>query len=102
MSDSKADSKKHLQAGELSDENGGIHTLGGPDALSTGAWGTFEPVMADLELYLDVEYPISKVQLVEHLREIDAPEVIVITIEQLPDQEFESAADITRGLSQIE
>jgi hypothetical protein len=88
---------------ELSEEDGGIHTRGGPDAISAGAWGTFEPVMAELDLYLEgVRYPIDKTQLVEHVRSRQAPEFMVITLEQLPEQEFESAADIARGLSEIE
>jgi hypothetical protein len=107
MSDSKSDSKpkskNELPEWELSDDDGGIHTMGGPDALSAGAWGTFDPVMVDLELYLDnLEYPVSQTDLVEHLRRRNAPEMMVITIEQIPDQEFTSAADIMRALGQIE
>jgi hypothetical protein len=96
--------KKSLpDAAQLSEEDGGIHTLGGPDALSAGAWGTHEPVMADLELYLgDLRYPVTKAQLVEHVRRQQAPEFMVLTLEQLPEQEFESAADITRGLNEVE
>jgi hypothetical protein len=98
-----SDSKKDLPEWELSEDAGGIHTGGGPDALSAGAWGTFEPVMADLELYLaNLEYPVSKEQLVEHVRRQGAPEFMVLTLEQLPQEEFESAADITLGLGEVE
>jgi hypothetical protein len=85
------------------EEGGGIHTEGGPDALDAGAWGTYEPYMADLELYLgDLEYPVSREELVEHVRHQQAPEVIVLTLEQLPEMEYSSAADISLALEEVE
>jgi hypothetical protein len=97
------DDKRKLPEWKSAEEGGGIHTEGGPDAISAGAWGTYEPYMADLELYLgDLEYPVSRDELIEHVRGQNAPEVIVVTLDQLPEQEFTSAADITLALEEIQ
>ena len=95
--------KRKLPEWKSAEEGSGIHTEGGPDALAAGAWGTYEPMMADLELYLgDLEYPVSRDALIEHLRGQAAPEVMLITLAQMPEQEFTSAADISMGLNEIE
>lgn len=101
-----ADAKRNIPewpSAEEAEEGGGIHSEGGPDAIEAGAWGTYEPYMADLELYLgDLQYPVSREQLIHHVRAQGAPEVIVLTLEQLPEQEFTSAADISLALNEIE
>ena len=95
--------KRKLPEWKSPEEGGGIHTEGGPDALEAGAWGTYEPSMADLEIYLDgVEYPISRDELIDHLRTQNAPKVMALTMEQTPEQQFSSAADILLALEAIE
>jgi hypothetical protein len=95
--------KRKLPEWPSAEEGGGIHTEGGPDALDAGAWGTYEPYMADLELYLGgLEYPVSRDELINHVRGQNAPEVIMLTLAQLPEMDFSSAADISMGLADIE
>ena len=95
--------KRELPEWPAAEEGGGIHTEGGPDALEAGAWGTYEPYMADLELYLgDLEYPVSRDELVMHVRGQGAPDVIVVTLEQLPEMEYTSAADISMALEEVQ
>ena len=95
--------KRKVGEWKPAEEGGGIHTEGGPDAIEAGAWGTYEPAMADLELYLgDIEYPVSRDELIRHMRNQNAPEVITLTLEQTSDQEFTSAADILLALEEIE
>ena len=84
---------------DIGAEGGPLGTAGGPDAVTGGAWGTHEPVLANLELYLEgVEYPVSKDDLVRHLRQQETPSPMVYLLEQLPAQEFRSAADIICAL----
>jgi hypothetical protein len=74
-----------------------------PSAEDAGAWGTYEPYLADLELYLGgLNYPVNRDALVEHVRSQDAPEVITVSLQQLPEQEFTSAADISMALEEIQ
>lgn len=95
--------QRKLPEWKPAEEGGGIHTEGGPDAIAAGAWGTYEPYMADLELYLgDLEYPVSRDELIEHIRGQGAPEVMVVTLAQLAEQEFSSAADISMALGEVE
>jgi hypothetical protein len=90
-----------IEEEDIGAEGGPLGTAGGPDAVTGGAWGTHEPVLADLELYLEgVEYPVSKDTLVRRLREQEAPPPILYTLEQLPAQDFQSAADISRALNE--
>lgn len=100
MSDKRRDLPEWPDSAE---EGGGIHTEGGPDAIEAGAWGTYEPYMADLELYLGgLQYPVGRDALIKHVRGQNAPEVITLTLEQLPEQEFTSAADISMALAEVQ
>jgi hypothetical protein len=82
------------------EEEAPLHPTGGPDAIDAGAWGTYEPLMADLELYLTgVTYPVAKADLVRQVRRNGAPANLVAFLEQLPEHvTIDSAADISRGL----
>jgi hypothetical protein len=50
---------------------------------------------------LDVQYPVNKQTLIEQARQNGADESIVSSLEQLPDQEFETIADVQDSLDQM-
>ncbi|HXF60718.1 MAG TPA: DUF2795 domain-containing protein [Caldilineaceae bacterium] len=93
------DITERVEDEDIGAEGGPLGTVGGPDAVTGGAWGAHEPVLADLELYLEgINYPVSKDDLVRHLRRQETPPSMVTIVEQLPAQEFQSAAAISRAL----
>ncbi len=51
-----------------------------------------------------IEFPAGKRDLVEHAREEEGPdtEEVVKTLEKLPDREYNSPADVTHEVSEIE
>jgi hypothetical protein len=92
----------HLPDRLPSEEEGGLLSNGGPEAVPGSAWGTHEPILADLEIYLDgVEYPVAKQGLVRQVKRNGGPTNLVATLDQLPDQRFDSAADIMQAVSEI-
>jgi Protein of unknown function (DUF2795) len=95
--------KREFPEWPAAEEGSGIHTEGGPDAIEAGAWGSYEPYMADLELYLgDLDFPVDRDELIDHVRDQGAPEVIIVTLAQLPAQQFTSAADISMALEGVQ
>lgn len=49
-----------------------------------------------------VDYPASKQDLIEHAQQQDADENILSILEQLPDQEFETPAEVSKAIGDIE
>lgn len=49
-----------------------------------------------------VDYPASKKELLDHARQKGANEEVRSTLEQLPDQEFETPADVSKAIGQID
>lgn len=49
-----------------------------------------------------VDYPASKQALIERAQENGAEEDIRSILEQLPDEEFETPADVSKAFGQIE
>lgn len=55
----------------------------------------------EVQQYLgNVEYPATKEDLVEHARKQDASDSIVETLEEIPDREYVSAADVSKGIGE--
>ncbi|MGA7325916.1 MAG: DUF2795 domain-containing protein [Rhodomicrobium sp.] len=44
-------------------------------------------------------FPMNKRQLAEHARQNRAPDEVVETIQEMPDQEFDSLADVEHAFS---
>lgn len=49
-----------------------------------------------------VDYPAHKDEIVEHARSKGADENILQTLEQLPDEDFETPADVSKAIGQIQ
>jgi len=49
-----------------------------------------------------VDYPARKDEIVEHVRSKGADENILQTLEQLPDEDFETPADVSKAIGQIQ
>lgn len=46
-----------------------------------------------------VDYPARRAQLIEHARQQGADDNICASLEQLPDEEFETPADVSQAFS---
>ncbi len=58
---------------------------------------------AEIERHLGgIDYPASKQELVQHAREQNAPEEVTQVLDRMPDQEYGSAADVAKGVGQVE
>ncbi|MBE9111514.1 DUF2795 domain-containing protein [Nodosilinea sp. LEGE 07298] len=49
-----------------------------------------------------INYPASKQDVVEHAKQQGADENVCSTLEQMPDQEFETPADVSKAIGEIE
>jgi hypothetical protein len=49
-----------------------------------------------------IDYPVSKQQLIEHAKKHGADENAMEVFEQLPDQEYETPAEVSKAIGQIE
>lgn len=49
-----------------------------------------------------VDYPVSKQDLVEHAKQQGADENVCSMLEQLPDEEFETPAEASKAIGDIE
>ncbi|HEY9603024.1 MAG TPA: DUF2795 domain-containing protein [Allocoleopsis sp.] len=49
-----------------------------------------------------VDYPASKEELIEHAQQQGADEKVREILEQLPDEEYETPADVSKAVGQIE
>ncbi|MBE9166999.1 DUF2795 domain-containing protein [Pleurocapsales cyanobacterium LEGE 06147] len=49
-----------------------------------------------------VDYPASKQDLIEHAKQQGADENVCSTLEQLPDEEFETPAAVSKAIGDIE
>ncbi len=48
------------------------------------------------------DFPMSKKELVQYARQNGAAEEIVQTIEEMPDREYESMADVQQGFGEAQ
>lgn len=49
-----------------------------------------------------MEYPASREELIEHAKEHGADENALSVLEQLPDDEYETPADVSKAVGAIE
>lgn len=49
-----------------------------------------------------VDYPVSKEDLIKHARDQGADDNLSQTLQALPDQEFQTPADVSQAIGQIE
>ena len=45
-----------------------------------------------------VDYPCDKQDLIEFAEDQDAPDYVLEILEQIPEREYQSAGDVTRGM----
>ena len=50
----------------------------------------------------EIDFPASKDVLVTHAEDNNAPQEVIDVLEQLPDQEYTSMADVMSGVGQVE
>jgi hypothetical protein len=84
------------------DETSGIQAGGLPGNQAGGDWEQYTPDVDVIEQHLvEINYPISKEELVQHLRYQKAPVEVVHFLQRLPDQQFHSKEEISRALERI-
>lgn len=49
-----------------------------------------------------VDYPISKDDLIKHAQKHGADDNVISTLEQLSEEEFETPADVSKAIGEIE
>jgi uncharacterized protein DUF2795 len=49
-----------------------------------------------------MDYPAGKDEIVDHAKKQGADDNIMQTLEQLPDESFETPADVSKAIGQIE
>ena len=49
-----------------------------------------------------IDFPASKDDLVNHAEDNNAPQEVIDILENLPDQEYTSMADVMSGVGQVE
>jgi hypothetical protein len=49
-----------------------------------------------------MDYPASKEEIVDHAKSKGADENIMQTLEQLPDESFETPADVSKAIGKID
>lgn len=67
---------------------------------SSGDSGKINPI--EVQKYLSgIEYPADKQAIVDIAREQGADDQILSALEQLPDEQFETPADVSKGIGQV-
>jgi hypothetical protein len=57
---------------------------------------------AEIEKYVKgIDFPCDKNQLIQHAKSNNAPDEILDFMQDLPDQEYGSAVDVARGVSDV-
>lgn len=57
---------------------------------------------AEVEKYIGgIDFPADKNELVSHAKEKGAPKEVIDFINRFPDQEYGSAIDVSRGVSEV-
>lgn len=57
---------------------------------------------AEVEKYLKgVDFPASRQSLVDHAKDNDAPDEVTRVINQFPDQDYKSAADVAKAIGDV-
>lgn len=78
-------------------------TEGGKKASEGGRGGAQKASPVAVERYIKgIDFPAGEVELLEQARSNQAPEDVLHVIEQLPDQEYQTAVDVAKGVGQVE
>lgn len=48
-----------------------------------------------------MDYPADKEEIIDHARDQGADEDVMQTLQQLPEQDYRTAADVSRAIGQI-
>lgn len=48
-----------------------------------------------------MDYPADKEEIIDHARDRGADEGVMQTLQQLPEQDYRTAADVSRAIGQI-
>ena len=49
-----------------------------------------------------IDYPASKQDLIQHAQGQDAPEEVIDLLNQMPEKEYDSPADVSKGVGTVE
>ncbi|HWN66309.1 MAG TPA: DUF2795 domain-containing protein [Haliangium sp.] len=49
-----------------------------------------------------IKFPVNKQDLIEHARQTEAPRELLSVLERIPDREFRNAADVTKGVGEVD
>ncbi|MBD2108250.1 DUF2795 domain-containing protein [Nodosilinea sp. FACHB-13] len=49
-----------------------------------------------------MDYPASKQDVVDHAKQNGADENVCATLEQMPDEEFETSADVSKAIGEVD
>lgn len=60
-----------------------------------------EPIAVEKHLK-GIKFPADKQDLIAHAQQNDAPEEVLSTLERMPDREYGNAADVAKGVGEIE
>ena len=56
-----------------------------------------------VEKYLKgMDYPAGKEDLIDHAEEMEAPDEVIELLNKLPDESFETAADVTKAMGTVQ
>lgn len=57
----------------------------------------------DVEKHLKgIHFPAGKRELISHARDRNAPENVLSVLQRMPEREYGSAADVAKGMGQID
>lgn len=59
------------------------------------------PIQVQKEL-TGIDYPVNKDELIEHAKKQGADDNVIATLEQLTTEEFETPADVSKAIGEIE
>ena len=58
---------------------------------------------ANIASFLEgIDFPASRDELLNHAEDNNAPQEVIDVLEDLPDQEYTSMADVMSGIGQVE
>ena len=98
MSDLKTEMPRREPGNEMSEIKAG----GLKGNQSGGHWESETPSVENIEQHLvEIQYPIRRDDLVQHIRWQKAPLEAVYFVERLPDREFQNEGEIRQALEQL-
>lgn len=49
-----------------------------------------------------MDYPASKQEIIDHAKKNNADQDVISILQQIPDQQYNSAADVSSGIGQVQ